>query len=898
VPSNSFISDWFINSLEFTPRAQSAIKLGTALSQLNNEDFIETQYILIGILSIPDSTILEILKKFQIPTQEIVSNLLIENNITELDFKNELDKTLEEDNNQDKEYPRYSFLETRHNFKDILNEEKINEEKPDDLTNFKFDRQKLISKLYSLRNDLNKLHNEIVTPELDSSGTDLTELAQKDQLDVVVGREKELERIIQILLRRTKNNPILLGDAGVGKTALVEGLAQQIVQKKVPPILQNKRIIMIDLSSLFASTRYRGQFEEKIKKILTEIQNVQNIILFIDEIHAFIGTGIDNTLDITNLLKSFFTRNEFQCIGATSVEKYRKTIEKDSALERRFQKVMIEPTTKQETLTILQQLQPKYEQYHHVHYTEKSLEVAVDLAERYISERAFPDKAIDIIDEAGSKVQATITDYSEKLQALDETYKWLESKKASLELKSKVGITDIEEKIQYINKLLQKNSEDINNIRKYKESFNIESIKNFPLLEQIEKQIQEYTKKLQKLEQEKQEYETIIKSFKQEKVDQEKIIQQNTEELKEINNMLQSIETEKNELLVKQQQSNNEAIVSEDHIREVVSLIVGIPVARIATNEANQLLDMESILQKIVINQNEGIKAIARSLRRSRIGLRDPKRPMGSFIFLGSTGVGKTLLAKSLAKFIFGQEEDLIFIDMSEYMEKYTVSRLIGAAPGYVGYEDGGQLTEKIRRKPYSVILFDEIEKAHPDIYNILLQILDEGCLYDSWGRYIDFKNTIIIMTSNLGANQIKKQNLVGFHSSSISYDVIKETILKETENYFKPEFLNRLDDIIVFQPLSKENIKSILEIELEKLSSRLLSKGYTWTIEEAVKNLIIDQGFNPELGARPLRRSIEQLLEVPLSENFLQGKFNNYNHLTVTYNSTLETIEIIPSNK
>ncbi|RXR22885.1 ATP-dependent Clp protease ATP-binding subunit [Flavobacterium stagni] len=645
----------------------------------------------------------------------------------------------------------------------------------------------------SFNNPTNKSNKKSKTPVLDNFGRDLTELAEEGKLDPVVGREKEIERVSQILSRRKKNNPLLIGEPGVGKSAIAEGLALRIIQKKVSRILFNKRVVTLDLASLVAGTKYRGQFEERMKAVMNELEKNDDIILFIDEIHTIVGAGgATGSLDASNMFKPALARGEIQCIGATTLDEYRQYIEKDGALERRFQKVIVEPTSVPETITILNNIKNKYEDHHNVTYTPEAIEACVKLTDRYMSERFLPDKAIDALDEAGSRVHITNIDVPKQ-------------------------ILDLERQLEEVRDL--KNS--VVKRQKYEEAA----------------KLRDDEKKLEK------------------------------------------------ELAIAQEQweedsKNNRVQVTEDNVADVVSMMTGIPVNRIAQTESNKLASLPELLQGKVIGQNDAVLKIARSIQRNRAGLKDPNRPIGSFIFLGSTGVGKTQLAKVLAKELFDSEDALVRIDMSEYMEKFAISRLIGAPPGYVGYEEGGQLTEKVRRKPYCVVLLDEIEKAHPDVFNMMLQVLDDGYLTDSLGRKIDFKNTIIIMTSNVGARQLKDFGQgVGFgtaakvaqaddHSKGIIENALKKT--------FAPEFLNRIDDVIVFNALEKEDIDKIIEIELAKLYVRIADLGYKLKLSDKAKAFIADKGFDKQFGARPLKRAIQKYVEDTLAEEIITSKINS----------------------
>jgi ATP-dependent Clp protease ATP-binding subunit ClpC len=628
------------------------------------------------------------------------------------------------------------------------------------------------------------------TPALDSFGRDLTQLAQDGELDPVIGRKNEIERLIQILCRRTKNNPVLLGEAGVGKTAIVEGLSQQIINKQVPELLKEKRIVVLDLAMMVAGTKYRGQFEERIKAVINEVRRAKNVVLFIDELHTLVGAGgAEGAIDASNVLKPALSRGEVQCIGATTLDEYRKHIEKDGALERRFQTIIVEPPSKDETLEILRGLRDRYEAHHRVRFTDEALYQAVELSNRYITGRCLPDKAIDVIDESGARVR-------------------------------------------------------------------LKNMTPPPDLTQIETEIE-------RLQREKD----------------EAVRGADYERAASLRDESQRLLDEKARLHQKWYEENNEAtgVVDTETIAEVVSNMTGVPLTRLEKKETQRLLELEAELHRTVVSQDEAIAAVAKAVRRSRSGLKDPNRPMGCFIFLGPSGVGKTLLAQALAEFMFSDRNSLIRLDMSEFMEKHNVSRLIGAPPGYVGYEEGGQLTERVRRRPYAVLLLDEIEKAHPDVYNILLQIMDEGRLTDSFGRSVDFKNVILIMTSNIGAEMIKNQSGFGFgkRTAESNYEKMKELLQKEVEHHFRPEFLNRVDDTIVFKPLTRENLQTIVDYELAKVFKRLTEHGLKLELSERAKEFLIDKGYNPEFGARPLRRAIEHYIEDPLSEAVLSGRFH-----------------------
>jgi ATP-dependent Clp protease ATP-binding subunit ClpC len=635
------------------------------------------------------------------------------------------------------------------------------------------------------------------TPALDSFGRDLTLLAADGELDPVIGRKIEIERLIQILCRRTKNNPVLIGEAGVGKTAIVEGLAQRIADKKAPEILREKRIVALDLALMVAGTKYRGQFEERIKAVINEVKRARNVMLFVDELHTLVGAGgAEGAIDASNVLKPALSRGEVQCIGATTFDEYRKYVEKDAALERRFQTIIVEPPTKDETFDILKGLRDRYEAHHRVSFTDEALYQAVELSSRYITGRCLPDKAIDVMDEAG----------------------------ASVRLKNTTTSPDLADIEQQIDKLQIEKDEAVRNA-------------DYERAAALRDECQKLLDK--KAEVQRQWYD---------------------------------------------QNKETAGTVDAETIAEVVSKMTGIPLTRLEKHEAERLLELEAELHKKIVSQNEAVAAVAKSVRRSRSGLKDPNRPMGSFIFIGPSGVGKTLLARALAEFMFGDEDALVQIDMSEYMEKHNVSRLVGAPPGYVGYEEGGQLTERIRRRPYAVLLLDEIEKAHPDVYNMLLQIMEEGRLTDSFGRHVDFKNVILIMTSNIGADLIRNQAGFGFgkRTAEATYEKMKEMLQKEVDRHFRPEFLNRLDDVIVFHALTRDDLTTIVEYELNKVFKRLIKQGYRLEVANTAKDFLIEKGYSTEFGARPLRRAIERYIEDPLSENILRGQFKGKNLIKI----------------
>ncbi len=654
---------------------------------------------------------------------------------------------------------------------------------------------------------------DVKTPALRAFGRDLTELAKKGELDPVIGRKNEIERVIQVLCRRTKNNPVLLGEAGVGKTAIAEGLAQEIAGGNVPELLRDKKVITLDLALMVAGTKYRGQFEERIKAVMDEIRRSRNVILFIDELHTIVGAGsAEGAMDASNIIKPALSRGELQCVGATTLNEYRKYIEKDAALERRFQTVKVDAPSIDEAIQILKGLRPKYEAHHKAKLTDEALEQAVKLSDRYITSRFLPDKAIDVMDEAGAR--------------------------------ARIGAMTRPPDVKEIEK-------EIEDIRVEKEAaIKAQDFEKAASLRDTEKQAKDRLEK-------------ILSDWRE-------------------------------------QREEKEVLVTEDDIMHIVSKFTGVPLQRMEQKETAKLLAMEGELRGTVIGQDEAVIAISKALRRSRADLKDPRRPIGSFIFLGPTGVGKTFLARTLAEFMFSDADALIQIDMSEYMEKFTASRLIGSPPGYVGYEEGGQLSEAVRRRPYSVVLFDEIEKAHPDVMNLLLQILEEGKITDSLGRKIDFRNTIIIMTSNVGAELIKRQMSLGFGvpKDDQDYDSMKGKILEESKRVFKPEFLNRLDDLIVFHTLTKTDLLRIVDLEVSKVVGRIKNKDIHVSLNEAAKEFLIEKGYDPTYGARPMRRAVEKYLEDPFAEELLRGNVKAGDTLEITLDGTKLGFHVVSSKE
>ncbi len=787
----------------FTERARKVIILAKEEARRFNHDYIGTEHILLGLIREGEGVAAAVLQKVGVSLENIrleIEKLVQPGPATQIigdiPFTPRAKKALELAAEEARSLG-HNYIGTEHILLGLIRE-----------------GEGVASQvLLNLGLDLNRVRNEVMellgsalpgfnqpsagaagqaktkTPALDAFGRDLTVLARDNKLDPVIDRKQEIERVIQVLSRRTKNNPVLLGEAGVGKTAIVEGLAQLIISGNVPEVLRGKRLVVLDLALMVAGTKYRGQFEERIKAVMEEIKRSQDVILFIDELHTLVGAGAaEGAIDASNILKPSLSRGEIQCIGATTLDEYRKYIEKDAALERRFQTIMVEPPSVDQTVEILKGLRDKYEAHHRVTFKDEALEAAAKLSDRYISGRFLPDKAIDLIDEAGSRARLNVLVVPPEIKKLEEK---------------------------------------VENLRKEKESF-------------IKSQDFEKAASLR---------------------DQEKNVRMDLEKLnKEWSQAKDKMRPE----------------VDEEAIASIVAQWTGIPIFRLEEKEGEKLLKIEDELHKRVIGQEEAIKTIAAAIRRSRAGIKDPRRPIGSFIFLGPTGVGKTLLARALAEFMFGDEDALIQLDMSEYMEKFNVSRLVGAPPGYVGYEEGGQLTEKIRRRPYSVVLLDEIEKAHPDVFNLLLQVFEDGRLTDSFGRKVDFRNAVVIMTSNVGAETIRKTSSLGFKAQKdeITYEDMKSKLLEEVKRTFKPEFLNRIDDIIVFKPLVKEDLEQIINIEIEHVADRLKEQEIGLEVTQEAKDFLIEKGFDPVFGARPLKRTIQRFLEDPLASEIIGKKF------------------------
>jgi ATP-dependent Clp protease ATP-binding subunit ClpC len=794
---------------KFTERVRKVIYLARDEANRLQHDYIGTEHLLLGILRLGEGIAAEVLQRLEVDSEQIQQT--IENmvkptggtlTVGEIPLTPRAKRVLEL-SVEEARFLGHNYVGTEHLLLGLIREgegvaARVLLELGVDRKRVREEIMKSLAKSGGAAGAKKGARGKTETSTLDQFGRDLTQHAREQKLDPIIGRDQEIGRVIQILCRRKKNNPVLIGEPGVGKTAIVEGLAQRIVEGKVPELLRDKRITTLDLASIVAGTKYRGQFEERLKTIINEIKDNDQVIIFIDEIHTIVGAGgAEGAIDASNMLKPALARGEIQCIGATTLDEYRKHIEKDGALERRFQPIIINPPSEDETVRIIMGLRDKYEAHHRTKFTDPAIRQAVYLSQRYIQGRFLPDKAIDVIDEAGARARLSVTTVPENLRDLE------------------------------------RSAEEIS---KEKES----AI-----------QAQEFEK---------------AAAFR----DQEK----------EIRKRIQDLHREWSD-----SRQESESIVTEREIASVISDMTGIPVSEVQEEETEKLLHIEDELRKRVIGQEEALRAIATAVRRNRAGLRDPRRPIGSFFFLGPTGVGKTELARAISAILFESEDALLRIDMSEYMEKFAISRLVGAPPGYVGYEEGGQLTEKVRRKPYSVVLLDEIEKAHPDVFNLLLQILEEGCLTDSFGRRVDFKNTVLIMTSNVGAKEIKGKKGMGFiaEGSDAGYQHMKSRVLDELKKVFNPEFLNRLDEIIVFHQLERTDLIKIIGILLKDLYKRLEAQSIEFEITDEAREFILEKGYNPEHGARPLKRAIQKYLEDPLSEKLLNGEIARNDQLRIT---------------
>ena len=798
------MSDESMNN--FTPRAQQVLALARKEADRFNHSFVGTEHLLLGLINLGQGVAVNVLQKMGLDLETV--RLEVEKQVGtgpdqklagNIPYTPRVKKVLELSKKEAKAL-HHTYVGTEHILLGLLREGEGVAARV--LRNLDIDidqcRQEILHELdpnfegddevaAGMEEESEGGKKQVKTPALKAFGRDLTEIAKKGEMDPVIGRAEEIERVIQVLCRRTKNNPVLLGEAGVGKTAIVEGLAQEVVKGNVPEILREKRVITLDLALMVAGTKYRGQFEERIKAVMDEIRRAKNVILFIDELHTIVGAGsAEGTMDASNIIKPALSRGEMQCVGATTLNEYRKYIEKDAALERRFQSVKVEPPSIEDAIEILKGLRARYEDHHKMDLTDDAVAAAVKLSDRYITGRFLPDKAIDIMDEAGARAR-------------------------------------------------------------------IKAMTRPPEVKKLEADIEETRVKKEAAIKEQQ-FETAASMRDEEKKAKEKL-----------DSVLEEWKKSSEDARVK---------VDEEDIMHVVAKWTGIPLKRMEQGEIQKLLAMESVLSKLVIGQSEAVETLCKALRRSRADLKDPARPIGAFMMLGPTGVGKTLLAKSLAVNMFGDSKALVQLDMSEYMEKFNVSRLVGSPPGYVGYEEGGQLTEKVRRNPYSVVLFDEVEKAHPDVMNMLLQILEEGKLTDSFGRQVDFRNTIILLTSNVGAERLQKGSAMGFTppDDEEDYARMKENLTEEAKKVFRPEFLNRFDDILVFRSLGRDELTQILELELEKVRKRLAEREIHFELDASARDLLLEKGFDPTYGARPMRRAVERFLEDPMAEEIIRG--------------------------
>ena len=798
------MSDESMNN--FTPRAQQVLALARKEADRFNHSFVGTEHLLLGLINLGQGVAVNVLQKMGLDLETV--RLEVEKQVGtgpdqklagNIPYTPRVKKVLELSKKEAKAL-HHTYVGTEHILLGLLREGEGVAARV--LRNLDIDidqcRQEILHELdpnfegddevaAGMEEESEGGKKQVKTPALKAFGRDLTEIAKKGEMDPVIGRSEEIERVIQVLCRRTKNNPVLLGEAGVGKTAIVEGLAQEVAKGNVPEILREKRVITLDLALMVAGTKYRGQFEERIKAVMDEIRRAKNVILFIDELHTIVGAGsAEGTMDASNIIKPALSRGEMQCVGATTLNEYRKYIEKDAALERRFQSVKVEPPSIEDAIEILKGLRARYEDHHKMDLTDDAVTAAVKLSDRYITGRFLPDKAIDIMDEAGARAR-------------------------------------------------------------------IKAMTRPPEVKKLEADIEETRVKKEAAIKEQQ-FETAASMRDEEKKAKEKL-----------DSVLEEWKKSSEDARVK---------VDQEDIMHVVAKWTGIPLKRMEEGEIQKLLAMESVLSKLVIGQSEAVETLCKALRRSRADLKDPARPIGSFMMLGPTGVGKTLLAKSIAVNMFGDSKALVQLDMSEYMEKFNVSRLVGSPPGYVGYEEGGQLTEKVRRNPYSVVLFDEVEKAHPDVMNMLLQILEEGKLTDSFGRQVDFRNTIILLTSNVGAERLQKGSAMGFTppDDEEDYARMKENLTEEAKKVFRPEFLNRFDDILVFRSLGRDELTQILELELEKVRKRLAERDIHFELDASARDLLLEKGFDPTYGARPMRRAVERFLEDPMAEEIIRG--------------------------
>jgi len=798
------MSDESMNN--FTPRAQQVLALARKEADRFNHSFVGTEHLLLGLINLGQGVAVNVLQKMgldletvRLEVEKLVGTGPDQKLAGNIPYTPRVKKVLELSKKEAKVL-HHTYVGTEHILLGLLREGEGVAARV--LRNLDIDidqcRQEILHELdpnfegddevaAGMEEESEGGKKQVKTPALKAFGRDLTEIAKKGEMDPVIGRSEEIERVIQVLCRRTKNNPVLLGEAGVGKTAIVEGLAQEVTKGNVPEILREKRVITLDLALMVAGTKYRGQFEERIKAVMDEIRRAKNVILFIDELHTIVGAGsAEGTMDASNIIKPALSRGEMQCVGATTLNEYRKYIEKDAALERRFQSVKVEPPSIEDAIEILKGLRPRYEDHHKMDLTDDAVTAAVKLSDRYITGRFLPDKAIDIMDEAGARAR-------------------------------------------------------------------IKAMTRPPEVKKLEADIEETRVKKEAAIKEQQ-FETAASMRDEEKKAKEKL-----------DSVLEEWKKSSEDARVK---------VDEEDIMHVVAKWTGIPLKRMEQGEIQKLLAMESVLSKLVIGQSEAVETLCKALRRSRADLKDPARPIGAFMMLGPTGVGKTLLSKSLAVNMFGDSKALVQLDMSEYMEKFNVSRLVGSPPGYVGYEEGGQLTEKVRRNPYSVVLFDEVEKAHPDVMNMLLQILEEGKLTDSFGRQVDFRNTIILLTSNVGAERLQKGSAMGFTppDDEEDYARMKENLTEEAKKVFRPEFLNRFDDILVFRSLGRDELTQILELELEKVRKRLAERDIHFELDSSARDLLLEKGFDPTYGARPMRRAVERYLEDPMAEEIIRG--------------------------